>query len=303
VAGVGALPLRRLRPHLGERGYLRLMLCLIVAASAGTTALDAGEQDRPDAAPAMFEFDAASVKPNVSGARQRSIGFQPGGRFVARNMPLRFVIGVAYGDGPSLPPYLIVDGPDWLETDPYDIDAVAERGALEGLDAAGRASALRAMLRELLAQRFNLRARWEPRERAVYALVRARSDGQLGDGLRRSVPDECISPLSPPADAGSLPTCGAGPMNQGVLTGYGMTMLDFARTLQFYLDRPVLDQTALTGKFTITLRFVLELPSGPTPGDTSIFAALPEQLGLKLDPERASVNVLVIDVVERPAPD
>jgi uncharacterized protein (TIGR03435 family) len=88
-------------------------------------------------------------------------------------------------------------------------------------------------------------------------------------------------------------------MNNDVLTGVGMTMGEIARTLQFYLDPPVVDRTMLADRFNFDVTFSLELPGGPVPDAPSIFSALPEQLGLKLEPRRGLVDVLVIDNVDR----
>jgi uncharacterized protein (TIGR03435 family) len=277
--------------------FLRTMLPLLACFwIAGLSA----HQDR-SIMPAQ-EFAAATVKVNRSGARQRSIGFEPGGRFLARNMPVRFAIGRAYGEGTALPLYLFEGGPAWIESEAYDIEAVPAPGALGTLDERGQRDALLAMLRALLADRFKLRAHWEPRERAVYLLVRSRDDGRLGPRLTPARGDECRSPSAPSISA-ALPTCGAGPMDQGVLTGYGMTLRDIARTLQFYLERPVIDRTALSDRFTFRLQFALELPGSGVVGDTSIFAALPEQLGLKVTSDRQPVDVLIIDAIDRPQAD
>ncbi len=247
-------------------------------------------------------FAAVTIKLNRSGARQRTIGFEPGGRFVARNMPVRFVIGRAYGTGTTLPPYLMDGGPSWIESEPYDIEAVPEPNALTGLGERERQDALLGMLRAMLSDRFALRARWEPRERNVYLLVRARADGRLGPALTVASGDDC-RPLLSAAVATNLPPCGAGPMDQGVLTGRRMSLPDIARTLQFYLERPVLDRTTLSGLFTFRLRFALDLPGVVGDGDTSIFTALPEQLGLKVVADRQPVDVLVLDEITRPTSD
>ena len=247
-------------------------------------------------------FAAVTIKLNRSGARQRTIGFEPGGRFIARNMPVRFVIGRAYGEGTTLPQYLMDGGPAWIESEPYDIEAVPETNALTGLAERERQAALLGMLRAMLSDRFALRARWEPRERNVYLLVRARTDGRLGPAFTVASGDDC-RPLLAPAIATNLPPCGAGPMDQGVLTGRGMTLPDIARTLQFYLERPVIDRTTLSGLFTFRLRFALDLPGIAGDGDTSIFTALPEQLGLKVVADRQPVDVLVIDAINRPTAD
>ena len=264
-----------------------------------TSAIPASQADVSLVPPA---FDVATIRLNKSGARQRSIGFEPGGRFVARNMPLRFVIGRAFGEGFPLPEYLLDGGPDWITSEPYDIEAVPDRAAIDGLSGPARAATLFAMLRTLLAERFSLRAHWEPRERPVYAMVPARGDGRLGPQLVRASGGDCRSPLSPDLSS-PLPVCGTLPMNNDVLRGVGMTMAEIMRTLQFYLDRPVVDRTMLTGQFTFEVKFALELPGTPVPDAPSIFSALPDQLGLRLEARRDWVDILVIDHVDRPTAD
>jgi uncharacterized protein (TIGR03435 family) len=275
-------------------------LVVVCVGAVASLVVPQASQIRPGASGP--EFAAATVKLNRSGARQRSIGFEPGGRFVARNMPVRFVIGRAYGVGTTLPPYLFDGGPEWIENEPYDIEAVPEPGALANLDENGRRDALLAMLRALLTDRFELRAHWEPRERPVYLLVRSRADRRIGPSLVPSAGDDCRPPLTS-ATATPLPACGAGPMDRGVLSGYNMTLPEITRTLQFYLERPVIDRTDLRGRFTFSLRFALELPGVPVEGDTSIFTALSEQLGLRVQADRQPVDVLVVDAIERPASD
>ncbi len=250
-------------------------------------------------------FDVATVKPNTSGTRQRSLSYPPG-RFVALNMPLRFVIANAFGVEASLPQYLVAGGPSWIDSERFDIEGRA--AARPASDGPWRVVEIKAMLRRLLEERYGLRTHLEPREMDVYALVAARDDGRPGAGLRPSTGGDCVA-VGSPNSGGALPACGAGPMNEGVLRGYAMTPDAIARTLTAYVDRPVINRTGLAGTFSFDLAFTLELPPQGAPADpvpepgTSIFTAAREQLGLRLQSARAPVDVLVIDRVERPSPD
>jgi uncharacterized protein (TIGR03435 family) len=175
------------------------------------------------------------------------------------------------------------------------------------------------MLRRLLAERFKLVARLETREIPTYALVVARAGQRLGSDLRRAAVD-CLPIVAAaekqgvapqlPAPQGNRPACGTRSL-PGVIMGTGVSMADLARNLAGPTDRMVVDKTGLTGPWDFDLRFVLPdqpapnipgLPPPPTDAP-SLFTALQEQLGLRLEPQRASVEVLVIASIERPTED
>jgi uncharacterized protein (TIGR03435 family) len=175
------------------------------------------------------------------------------------------------------------------------------------------------MLQTLLAERFTLAVHHESREAPAYALVLARSDGRLGPRLRRSDLD-CRTLLmarggapAPRLAPGERPPCRANVRADGTLLAGGLTMSDFANTLSRLTNRIVTDRTGLAGGFDIDLQFNPEGvdglappgPAGALPGRErpSIFTALEEELGLKLQSMRGQVDVLVIDYAERPGPD
>ena len=261
-------------------------------------------------------FEVASVKPNKSGDGRVAIGNQPGGRFTATNVPLRLLIRVAY----KIQDFQVVGAPDW--SDRFDIVAKAASdippeppGAPPG--------PLQFMLQSLLAERFKLVAHPETRELPIYALTIARSDGKLGPGLRQAAVD-CQASLAaarargngpPPFPGpGERPTCGLR-MAPGLMSGGGVSISQLADTLSPFLQRVVIDRTGLAGNFDVDLTWTPEqLPQGPPPpgapplppidpNGPSLFTALQEQLGLKLDSTKGSVSVLVIDHAEQPAPD
>lgn len=167
-------------------------------------------------------------------------------------------------------------------------------------------SAIRArmMLRTLLTERFTLAFHRETREVPIYALVVARADGKLGPQLLPSTLAECAE-RTPPNNTGSAPIpCGGGFARVGDLAGRAVAFPVLAANLSNAADRPVVDRTGLTGTFDWQLRWTPD-PLPPTqPLDTvTLFTALQEQLGLRLDSTHGPVEVLVIDSVERPTPD
>jgi uncharacterized protein (TIGR03435 family) len=172
-----------------------------------------------------------------------------------------------------------VGGPDWIDTDRWDIAAAA------GADHAG--ARLDRMIRSLLEERYALRAHVEQRERPVYALVLTRADHRLGPKMRLS---ECTSDRVDCA-RNSGNTNG---IRSGTLNGVGRTMSDISQTLSRYVERRVLNRTGLDGRYDFEVTWS---------EDVSIFTAIQEQLGLKVDARRAPVDVVVIDTVQRPMED
>ena len=165
----------------------------------------------------------------------------------------------------------------------YDIVAVAEG------DAAPTKDEFRRMLQTLLAQRFNLKFHFETKETPVYALVA----GKNGTKFKKSAPDA--------SDAGLIGVHGR---NQ-TITMPRESMESFAEHIPtaFFVDRPVVDRTGLTGTYDINLEATPEfkIKRDPQPDDLSVFTAVQEQLGLKLEPTNASVPVMVIDHIEKPS--
>jgi len=262
-------------------------------------------------------FEVASVKPNPAGrAGMTRSRIQPGGRFVAENMAIVLLIGQAY----QVQAYQLVGGPGWIWSDGFDIDAKAN-GELVPTD--GRRP-LQGALRGLLADRFKLVTHTETRQLPVYALVLARSDGRLGPDLIRSSRTNCDAilaevaaarepggPPPPPPASGQAPPCG-GLNRNGMFSLDSTTPTRLANSLSAELNRRVFDRTGLTGLFNVHLTWTPDpMPSGPLPPDVppidpsgpSIFTAVQEQLGLKLESTTGPVDVLVIDRAERPTPN
>ena len=244
------------------------------------------------------QFEVATIKPNKSGESGASLGPRPGGRLIGTNKTVRNLIRNAF----NVQPYQIVGGPDWIEADRFDILAKA---ADADVDPDGRIAPPGMMLRlqALLEDRFGMATHWETRELPAYALVRV-SPASLGPRLKTHV-GECSRPPGAAAPPGApAMKCGTN-VNMNAagakVTAIGITMETFARNLSAAAGRYVVDQSGLTGHYDLQLEFTPE-QSADTTGP-SLFTAMQEQLGLKLDSQRAPIEVLVIDRIEPPTPD
>jgi bla regulator protein BlaR1 len=264
---------------------------------------------------ALSQFEVASVKQNKSSVAKVMIQTQPGGRFTAYNVTLRALIVFAY----KLQPLQLSGGPDWLDSDRFDVLAKADddSGDLFDADRRGEVSRPQLMLRALLTERFKLDVHTETRELPIYALVRARNDGKLGPELRPSTLD-----CGPAADPGGRPadpssgrvSCGIriarGP---GTMVAGGASIAQLASTFVPSVGPIVSHPTGLTGNYDFTLSWTPDqIPQGfsqkiaagglasPDPNGPSIFTAIQEQLGLKLDSQKGPVDILVVDRAEHP---
>ena len=228
----------------------------------------------PQGAPA---FEVASIRPNTSGDPVSGTHDLPGGRVTITNLPLRSMIRTAYGANDLE----VVGGPDWVDGDRWDVLASAAPGS--PADAPWRA-----MLKSLLIERFKLRAHVEPRERPIYRLVFARGDRRLGPEIRTTA---C---KSDDLDCSST-SANTNGIRSGTMTGVARTAAEIGASLSRYAERRVFDATGLhDARYDFHLRWSEEV---------SIFTALQEQLGLKLEPASGRVDVLFIDGVEKPAPE
>jgi len=262
-------------------------------------------------------FEVASVKENRSGDTRAPMRTFPGGRFEATNVLLRFLIAEAFMD--PQPVHLssrILGGPEWIGSTRYDIIAKASSDFQMSPDGPPRELLL--MLQSLLQDRFKVTAHRETRDLPIYELVVARADRKLGPQLQQSMSD-CDGP-PPPRQPNEPPPCGAMRGPARVMAG-GIPMRRFAEMLTAILavgaganadGRLVVDKTGLIGRFAFNLTWTPEqIPdAAPPPGippidpnGPSLFTALQEQLGLKLESTRGPVEVLVIDSVNHPTPD
>ncbi len=221
-----------------------------------------------------------------------------GETFTARNITVRQLLLWSYAER-----YLsseVIGGPGWIDVDRFAI--IAKMGRPD-------APVLR-MVRSLLIERFNLRMHEEARERPVFHLVLARPDGRLGPGLRPSTIDCQAAARRPPGDG---ERCGWRSM-PGLFVGKGVSIPLLVSQLSYPAQRRIVDKTILAGQFDIDLTWESDGPGagapvgpefavGGEPVGASLFTALQEQLGLRLEPGKGAVPVLVIDSVDRPTED
>lgn len=251
-----------------------------------------------------YSFEVASVKENVSDERRIRYQFLPGGRFSATNMPLDHLISAAYdlpllGGGARLS-----GGPDWIRAHKFDVEAIAEKSAIAGdKTVKARQDKMRLMLQTLLAERFKLVIRREVKELPVYAITVAKG----GPKLEPSKIDEkdCAE------DGGDGVHCHEfnGGMGRG-LHGQAVTMTDLL-FVGNWTDRPVIDRTGLKGLYKIETDGWA--PMQPREGNDSgraedgvawserqtIFTIF-EKLGLKLEAQKAPIEMIVIENAQKP---
>ena len=224
--------------------------------------------------PEQMRFEVATIKAHVdTGSTPAGIEESPG--FVRIiNLPLRTVIAIAYGVKSS-----DVQGPPWLERRAFDIAAKPPAGYTR--------TRLPVLLRNLLTERFKLMAHQETREGRGYALRVPLG----GHRMRESAGPRTFLTGRP-----------------GLIAGNGRSIADLPPLLSQMIGAPVLDETALTGVYDIRLEWTATLaaPASPTAGDSdvSLFTAVREQLGLRLEPITTTVTVVVVDSSEQtPTPD
>ena len=241
------------------------------------------------AADADPSFDVATIKPNNSGGTRMQQLTINNRQFRVRNGSLADLIGFAF----NVQAKQIIGAPDWLEKDRYDIEGTPDT------EGAPSDKQVRGMVRKLLIERFALKFHHETREMPAFVLTVAKSG----------------SKLTPTEANGPLPGLGFHPATGGLgLIARNATPGDLCTLLQgLVLDRPVVDHTNLSGRFDIDVTFTPDdsqfgghppqLPKGadnaePAP---SLFEAMQQTLGLKLSPEKAQVDVVVLDHVEKPS--
>jgi uncharacterized protein (TIGR03435 family) len=225
----------------------------------------------------------ATVKPNNAADARGLSEYSPGGRYTATAITVLALIRNAY----RIQKYQLADAPAWLADKRFDIVAKVE----------GEAPTQQKFLQTLLADHFKLAVHKETRNLPRYALVAAKTR------LKRSDFD-CATYNAMPHPAptpGVVPPCG-GRINMGSISAKSMPMAQLATSLSVFVDRFVVDKTGLSGGFDVELTWNPDAAQ-PDLDRPSIFAALQEQLGLKLVPEKGPVEILVVNHVEEPLPD
>lgn len=240
----------------------------------------------PMAANADPSFEVATVKPAKPEEQGQAILVR-GQKFSTINTTLTALVSFAYG----LQDKQIVGGPDWMTTEKWDIEAQPDTPGTPN------DKQLKSMLQKLLADRFQLKFHQDKKELSAYVLAVAKSGTKMNKNE---------------SDPNGLP--GLFFTKLGVLNVRNATMTDFSQLMQSaVLDRPVVDQTALTGKFDFQLKWTpdesqfggmgIKVPPPTDAADAPppLFTALQEQLGLKMDVEKTPVAVYVLDHVEKPS--
>lgn len=272
----------------------RTLMLMFVAALTAPLVGQAPTVDRP-------VFEVASVKSNTSNAPVGPGYNMMGLNLTATNVPLLTIIRQTY----QVQGFQIVGGPSWISTERFDIVAKA------GPPSPPPRGAFGAMMQSLLAERFKLATHKETRILPVYAIVMARSDAKPGPQFHQPAAD-CYATVRANFDAGTPPPagffCGGMRPGPGELSGRMATMKQLAEFLSPQVGRIVIDKTGITDPFDMDLTWTPGLatldasrPAAASPTDgTSIYTALQEELGLKLESTTGPVDVVVIDRVERP---
>jgi uncharacterized protein (TIGR03435 family) len=254
-------------------------------------------------------FEVTSIKPNTSANEIVRLGPPVGGRFMATNVSLKMLVMRAW----KVKNFEISGGPRWIDSDRYDVAATAAESNIAE-------DRFKAMLQALIRDRFKFAAHWESKEMPIYALLAAGNGPKLPEARGSCVAFLPNSPPPPPPGPGQPPPlpCGGFLMDGSRLEGRQISMPQLISALSNMLGRSVIDKTGYNGTFDVHLEFMPEgiaplggggfgAPGGP-PTDAggadsvrpSIFTAIQQQLGLKLESQKGPVEVLVIDHAEKP---
>ncbi|WP_325381637.1 TIGR03435 family protein [Edaphobacter sp.] len=268
----------------------KFLVLLAVALSAFAAPNTIAQQNRtrqqsaspmsPMAADAHPSFEVATINP-ANPNRTNGGGFIVGGhRLVIEGQTVNDLISFAY----ALHKKQIVDGPAWLETERFDIDGQADQPGVANLHQ------VQEMLQKLLATRFGLKLHRDKRDLPIYVIKVAKGGPKLAQSSENA--------YGLPTQSGH----GQGSQQQRKFTNNSMS--DFALGMQAYMDRPVVDETGLPGRYDFTLKWTPDnVPTSEPGAPPGIFTAVQEELGLKLEATKGPADVLVIEHVERPSPN
>ncbi|MBI4906504.1 MAG: TIGR03435 family protein [Acidobacteria bacterium] len=263
----------------GLKGWSKALLCCGVAVVVAVPLILGGLQGQT--ATDGFKFEVASIRPAAPGRGSSSSMHTSQARMTTSNTTLRQLVLFAY----SVQEYQLTGGPEWVLSERYDIVANYDASednvtASEVSRQKSRDARIKARLRHLLAERFQLKLREETKELPIFGLVVDRGGHKF-----KADPD------------------GKGNMNvnenngSGVLRGDGLTMERLAVTLSGKLGRPVVDETGLAGLFAVEMKWTAD---GAGDGGPTIYTALKEQLGLRLESKKGPVKTYVIEGVAKP---
>ena len=304
---------RAIAPGLGHR--IRQSALIAIVAETMVFSLASAPpiraQSPPTSSPPTPTFEVASIKPNKSGSPGTRIMIPPG-KVTVSGITLKQFIAIAY----HVRDFQVSGGPSWINSDRYDIDAKAEDSVVEELrklPPEEGAKQMGLMVQSLLADRFQLKVSHTLKDLPVYALVIAKNGPKLHEANPGDTYPNGIKGLDGVAHPGMMR------MGRGQLTGQALPMGSLVMLLSQQLGRTILDQTGLKGKYDFELQWtpdqgqgaMLPGPPGGGPGadsppppdasGPSIFTAIQEQLGLKLESTKGPVDILVIDHIEKPS--
>jgi uncharacterized protein (TIGR03435 family) len=275
----------------------RVLLFAVGWAALGVSAFAQGAA--VDAKP--LTYDVVSVKQNKSGQGMMRIMNVPE-RFTTTNVGLKQIILNAYG---LKMPEMISGLPGWVDSAKFDVEAKLDEETIAALKAMPKKQAdeqRRLMMQAMLADRFKLKVHHESKEFPIYSLVIAKGGFKLKDADPNNTYANGIKGPNGPAGTGMMM------VGRGELTGQGFEMPGLANLLSQQVHRLVVDNTGLKGKYDITLKWTPDDMSGgghedaaPTDSGPTIYTALQEQLGLRLDSTKGPVDTVVVDHVEMPS--
>jgi uncharacterized protein (TIGR03435 family) len=245
------------------------LLALGTRATIGQTSGQMAKEVHPS-------FEVVTIKLSDPDSHRQGIGYH-GHQVDATGQTLKSLMMFAYG----VHGHQIVDEPSWADTDKYDIEGVADAPGEPNL------KQMQEMYRKLFAERFGLKVRRERREMSYYAITVAKGGPKIAKAKD--------------GDDASPDQTGEGRQYMEMVFTANL-MSDFALGMNYFADRPIIDETGLAGRYDFTLKWLPDTATEPEgmqiPG---VFTAMQDQLGLKLEPKKGPVDVLAVEKVERPS--
>ena len=272
----------RSRSVAGRVGWMGVALAVALGAACLVEAQSTAGSD-----PGMMAKDAdpgwevATVKPTDPNDTVSHIAIQ-GRQILVEGEPVVAMLKFAY----AVQGAQIEGAPEWIKAERWDVAGVPDKAGKPNLPQ------FQSMMRKLLEERFGLKLHREQRERPVFALTVAKG----GPKLEKSV-NQTLGPSN---------NGGAGPSGTESHRYTNAKMPDLALMLMIYVDRPIVDQTGLQGRYDFQLQWTKDESAAAATGTDAppgLFTAIQEQIGLKLEPAKATADVLVIDHIERPSPN
>ena len=282
-----------------SRPLLVMFLSLMIGSASATHRRASSQLQSVSPNGPVYQYEVVSIKPSkpASGGRIRIGISNTADGLTAENSTVQSLINEAYGTQD----FQISGSPSWLTSEMYDVDAKMDRAvtdAVQKLAPVERKLVRQKMLQAVLASRMKLIIHRDSKEVPVYNMVIANNVTKL----REANPDDNYPNGFKTADGRT----GRGMMNiedgigEKTMTAQGVAIANLVETLSGLTGRTVVDKTALTGRYDFTLKWKPDDSQADTNGP-SLFTAIREQLGLKLESGKGSVEIIVIDHVERPS--